>query len=134
VISRFNPPSMHEPPGYHHVTVAQPGVLVLLAGQCPLDGAGVLVGPGDVRSQAAQVAGNIATALTAAGARPSDVVRTVIYVASSDRDDLVTVWEVLTRSDVAEAFTSASTLLGVSQLGFPSQLVEVDVTAVLPAG
>jgi hypothetical protein len=39
---------------------------------------------------------------------------------------------VLTSSGVAEAFTSAATLLGVAQLGFPGQLVEVDVTAVLP--
>ena len=30
----------------------------------------------------------------------------------------------------ARAFTSAATLLGVAQLGYPGQLVEVDVTAV----
>ena len=53
--------------------------------------------------------------------------------ASDDREDLSTVWAVLTASEVAAAFTSAATLLGVAQLGFPGQLVEVDVTAVLPA-
>ena len=42
-------------------------------------------------------------------------------------------WAVLTTSEVAAAFTSAATLLGVAQLGYPGQLVEVDVTAVLPA-
>jgi hypothetical protein len=31
------------------------------------------------------------------------------------------------------AFTTASTLLGVARLGFAGQLVEVDLTAVLPA-
>ncbi|NED55351.1 RidA family protein, partial [Micromonospora aurantiaca] len=30
------------------------------------------------------------------------------------------------------AFTSASTLLGVAQLGFPDQLAEVDLTVALP--
>jgi enamine deaminase RidA (YjgF/YER057c/UK114 family) len=33
--------------------------------------------------------------------------------------------------ELAPAFTSASTLLGVAQLGFPGQLVEIDVTAAL---
>ncbi|MBC6463625.1 RidA family protein, partial [Actinomadura sp. HBU206391] len=28
--------------------------------------------------------------------------------------------------------TTASTLLGVAQLGFPGQLIEVDLTAALP--
>ncbi len=133
MITRSNPPSMHATPGYHHVTIATPGPLVMLAGQCPLDANGELVGSGDLGAQVAQVATNIATALASAGATPSDVVRTVIYVASRDRDDLVTVWEALNDSAVAEAFTSASTLLGVAQLGFPGQLVEVDVTAVLTA-
>jgi hypothetical protein len=32
---------------------------------------------------------------------------------------------------IAAAFTSASTLLGVARLGFPGQLVELDLTAAL---
>ena len=133
MLERWNPDSLHTPPGYHHVAVAQPGRLVALAGQCPLDRAGDLVGPGDVVAQAEQVAANIALALDSAGVTASDVVRTVIYVRSDDREDLSTVWSVLTSSSVAAAFTSAATLLGVAQLGYPGQLVEVDVTAVLPA-
>jgi hypothetical protein len=43
------------------------------------------------------------------------------------------VWSRLRESDIAAAFESASTLLGVAQLGFTGQLVEIDVTAVLPA-
>ncbi len=65
-------------------------------------------------------------------ARPQDVVRSVIYVRSDDREDLSTAWSRLTASDLGPAFTSASTLLGVAQLGFPGQLVEVDLTAALP--
>jgi hypothetical protein len=33
---------------------------------------------------------------------------------------------------MALAFTTASTVLGVAQLGVPGQLVELDVTAALP--
>ena len=117
MIERLNPADLHRPPGYHHVTVVQPGVTVRLAGQCPLDADGALVGEGDVVAQAEQVARNIESALAAAGARSSDVVRTVIYVASLDRTDLSDVWTSLTSSAVADAFSSAATLLGVAQLG-----------------
>jgi enamine deaminase RidA (YjgF/YER057c/UK114 family) len=133
MIERSNPAGLHAPPGYHHVTVAQPGIVVHLAGQCPLDADGALVGPGDVVVQAEQVARNIEAALASVGASPSDVVRAVIYVASPDRADLSDVWASLTSSGAADAFTAAATLLGVAQLGFPGQLVEVDVTAALPS-
>lgn len=131
MIERSNPPGVHVPPVYHHVTVVQPGRLVLLSGQCPLDADGALVGEGDVVHQAEQVAANIEAVLASAGARPEDVVRTTIHVRSDDRGDLVAVWDTLTSSPVA-AFTSACTLVGVAQLGYPGQLVEVDVTAALP--
>ena len=133
MIERSNPPELHAPPGYHHVTVVQPGMTVHLAGQCPLDDEGNLVGGDDVAQQASQVATNIVTALASVGATPADVVRATIYVASSSRADLVTVWQTLRESAAADAIGGASTLLGVAQLGFPGQLVEVDITAALPA-
>jgi enamine deaminase RidA (YjgF/YER057c/UK114 family) len=129
VLERSNPDGMHLPPGYHHVTVAETTRMVFLAGQCPLDPHGNLVGADDLAAQVDQVLHNIGTALTSAGATPADVVRTVIYIASADRDDLAAVWTRLHQSTMAEAFTSASTLLGVNQLGYPGQLLEIDVTA-----
>jgi enamine deaminase RidA (YjgF/YER057c/UK114 family) len=133
-ITRINPAQLHTPPGYHHVTVVAAGRMAFLAGQCPIDASGALVGDGDVDAQIEQVAANAVTALAAVGAQPSDVVRTVIYVVSDDRSVLAAVWDRLTHSAIAAAFTSASTLLGVAQLGFPGQLVEVDLTAALVAG
>ena len=132
VIERSNPAGLHQPPGYHHVTVAQPGVTVHLAGQCPLDPEGALVGPDDLVAQAEHVARNIEFALASVGATPSDVVRAVIYVVAHDRESLSDVWSSLTSSGAAAAFTGAATLLGVAQLGYPGQLVEVDITAVVP--
>jgi enamine deaminase RidA (YjgF/YER057c/UK114 family) len=131
VIEKSNPEGMHTPPGYHQVTVSGATPMVFLAGQCPLDLEGRLVGPGDLLAQADQVLRNIGTALASVGVGPADVVRTVIYIVSAEREDLSAVWARLHESDLAEAFTSASTLLGVSQLGFPSQLLEIDVTAAL---
>lgn len=74
---------------------------------------------------------NIVTALSGVGATPDDVVRTVIYIVSTNRDDLSLVWTRLRNSAIAPALSTASTLLGVSQLGYPGQLVEIDVTAIL---
>lgn len=127
-IERSNPEGLHATPGYHHVTRVQADTLVYLAGQCPLQPSGELA-PGGLEGQTAQVITNILSALEAAGATPDQVVRTVIYVASADRSDLSAVWTQLNASPLAAAFTTASTLLGVAQLGFPGQLVEIDVTA-----
>lgn len=87
--------------------------------------------PEGVAAQVDQVVANTATALKFAGAAPADVARTVIYVVTTDREVLSEVWDRLTDSEIGAAFTSASTLLGVAQLGFPGQLVELDVTAAL---
>ena len=129
-IERTNPAGLHPTPGYHHVTKVQAETLIYLAGQCPLQPSGDLA-EGGLEGQTAQVIRNIVTALESAGASPEDVVRTVIYVVSSMREELAAVWTQLNTSPLAPAFTSASTLLGVAQLGFPGQLVEIDVTAAL---
>ncbi|MER7763706.1 RidA family protein [Streptomyces sp. NPDC097619] len=131
-ITRINPEQLHPTPGYHHITVVEAGRTAHLAGQCPLDGNGRLVGAGSLEAQVDQVVANALTALGATGAGPDHVVRSVIYVRSDDRDDLGVAWGRLTESALGAAFTSASTLLGVAQLGYTGQLVEVDLTVALP--
>lgn len=131
-IARINPETLHPTPGYHHVTVVEAGRLAFLAGQCPLDGSGAVVGADDLMAQVDQVAANALAALAAIGAGPEDVVRAVIYVVSDDRAELAAVWRRFRASALAPAFASASTLLGVAQLGFPGQRVEIDLTAALP--
>jgi enamine deaminase RidA (YjgF/YER057c/UK114 family) len=127
---RINPDRLHTTPGYHHITVVESGRTAFLAGQCPLDVSGALV-VGDLDAQIDQVAANAAIALAAVEAKPSQVVRSVIYVVTDDTAVLAAAWHRFTRSVIAAAFTTASTLLGVAQLGFTGQLVEVDLTAAL---
>ncbi|WP_437631295.1 RidA family protein [Sorangium sp. So ce854] len=131
-VGKFNPPDVHQTPGYHHVTIVEAGRLAFLAGQCPLDLEGNVVGAGDYLAQADQVAANALTVLAAVGARPADVVRSVIYVVSDDDQVLGAVWRRLNDSALGPAFGAASTLLGVAALGFTGQLVELDLTAALP--
>jgi enamine deaminase RidA (YjgF/YER057c/UK114 family) len=104
----------------------------MLAGQCPLDHDGHLVGPNDILAQVDQVVANATVALAAARADPEDVVRSVIYVVSDDPRVLSSVWDRLTGSGIGPAFTTASTLLGVAALGYRGQLVEVELTAAIP--
>jgi enamine deaminase RidA (YjgF/YER057c/UK114 family) len=117
---------------YAYATVVHdPGRLVYTAGACPLDQAGDMVAPGDVSGQAEQVMANLRTALEAAGASLTDVVKTTVYVASQHRRDLVAAWEVVSRH--FGSHDVPSTLLGVTVLGYPDQLVEVEAVAALPA-
>jgi enamine deaminase RidA (YjgF/YER057c/UK114 family) len=108
-------------------SVAMPARLVFAAGACPLDDHGATVAPGDHAAQAHRVMTNLETALADAGARLSDVVKTVVYVASADRADLVTVWQVV--RDRFGDHDPPSTLVGVVVLGYPDQLVEVEAVA-----
>ncbi len=131
-ITRINPDQLHATPGYHHVTVVEAGRTAYLAGQCPLDRHGSFVGSGCLDTQIDQVAANAMTVLAAVGAQPHDVVRSVVYVCSDDTDVLGAAWRRLGSSVIGPAFTGADTLVGVAQLGFGGQLVEVELTASLP--
>ena len=67
------------------------------------------------------------TALKAAGAALEDVISTRVLVASTDRDDLVTAWEVVRRAFGADDVPSA--LLGMRVLKYKHQLVEIEAVA-----
>ncbi|HXP33176.1 MAG TPA: RidA family protein [Acidimicrobiales bacterium] len=104
-------------------------LLVFTAGACPLDETGSTVCTGDVVGQAEQVMVNLRLALRAAGARLDDVVKATVYVASSDRSDLLAAWAVVHRH--LGAHEPPATLLGVGALGYRDQLVEVEAVAAL---
>ena len=128
MIEHFNAPRLSDPPGYSHAVVASGGRLVVTAGAVPLDPDGNVVGHGDYATQTKQVLDNLGLALGAACARGEDVLKTTVYVVTEDRANLAEVWRVIQESEVAAA---ASTLLGVSLLGYERQLVEVEAIAVI---
>lgn len=133
-------PRLADTPYAHAATAASgatggEGTWVWTAGACPLDRSGRVVAPGDAVAQAHQVVANLRLALEEAGATFADLVKTTVYVATSDRADLVAVWDVV-HDAVAESggHEPPSTLLGVRVLGWPDQLVEVEAVALVPPG
>jgi len=122
------PPELAGTAPYAYAAVTDPGRMVFTAGACPLDADGATVAPGDVAGQARQVMANLTVALAAAGAGLDDVLKTTVYVATADRADLVAAWDVV-RAAFGE-HAAPSTLVGVTVLGYPDQLVEVEAIAV----
>ena len=102
------------------------GGLLFTAGACPLDGEGHVVAPGNLESQAARTVENLIGMLTEAGTGPEALLRTTIYVIGTERADLVRVWDVV----AARLGRVPSALIGVSLLGYPDQLVEIEAVAV----
>lgn len=128
-VQRSTVPELFRPPGYAHVAVATGARLVMTAGAVPLDSEGNLVGPGDVKQQTRQTIDNLMQQLAGAGATGDDVLKSTVYVASTESADLVAAWEIVQESPIAAA---ASTLLGVALLGYTGQLVEIEAIAALP--
>ena len=81
--------------------------------------------PDDLVGQAERATDNLLAALAEAGATAESLLKTTIYVVASERTDLARVWDI-----VSERLGRApSTLLGVSFLGYPEQLVEIEAVA-----
>ena len=112
-------------PGVPYQYTSTVNGLVFTAGACPLDADGHTVAPGDLAAQAKHATSNLLDALAEVGATTDDVLKTTIYVVARERSDLVRAWNV-----VSERLGRApSTLLGVSFLGYPDQLVEIEAIA-----
>jgi enamine deaminase RidA (YjgF/YER057c/UK114 family) len=123
----INPPELYDGVPYSYVAVAPDGGTVFTAGACPIDSEGRVVEPGDVPGQMRRTLDNLGVALAAAGCGLDDIVKTTVYVASTDRADLLAAWAVVESELGSEG--PPSTLLGVAALGFDGQLVEIEAVA-----
>ncbi len=119
---------LHQGVPYAYAASVPPGArTVHLAGACPLDADGHVVAPGDVVAQASACVDTMRLALVAASADLEDVVFVRALVASADRAELAAVWAVV--HEVFGDRTPPGTLLGVTVLGWPDQLVELEAVA-----
>jgi enamine deaminase RidA (YjgF/YER057c/UK114 family) len=129
-IQFLNPAGLSKPMGYTQVVVAQPGKLVYVSGQVPLNASGEVVGKGDLRAQVTQVMDNLKTALAATGATMKDVVKANYYVVNLKPDQVPVIREVRSKYFSAE-HPPAGTLIGVTALVREDYMIEIEAVAVV---
>ena len=129
-VKRTNPPALSKPSGYTHIVeVTGPARTIYVSGQIAFDKDGKVVGVGDMKAQAEQVFKNLEIALSAAGAKFSDVVKMNTYI--TDMEQAPAVREV--RARYFGDATPASTLVQVVHLARPELMLEIEVIAAVPA-
>src|ERR1700733_5191616 len=107
-----NPKDLPTPQTYTQVVVATGSKMVFVSGQEPED-----------------IHGNLGRALAAAGARPAQVTRIIIYVVNYKRDECLPIIE-KARKALFGDHKPADVVLGVATLS-PDYLIEVDAIAII---
>lgn len=132
-VERINPPTLSEPQGFMHVSIASGARMVFLAGQVALAQDGSLVGEGDLGAQTAQALRNVHAGLEAAGATFEDVAKVTLYVVDWTDDKMEQLMAGVTTAagELGGAPVASSTLVSVPRLFRAEYLIEIDVTAVV---
>ena len=129
-VQHLNPSGLSKNPAFTQaIVVTGPAKTIYISGQIAFDKDGNLVGAGDMKAQAEQVFKNLEIALTAAGAKFSDVVKMNSYI--TDMSKAQAVRDV--RSRYFAETSPASTFVQVAGLVRPELLLEIEVVAVVAA-
>ena len=133
-IELVNPPGIPTPQHYRQMAVATGSRTVFLAGQVARTADGTPVGPGDLAAQVEQAYLNVATALTSVGGTFADVAKLTVYAVDWSPEKLADLGAGVGRAAerLGLDLVKPVTLIGVTALGEPDLLVEVDAVAVLP--
>ena len=132
-IQLMNPDGLPKPDVYRQVAVATGSRLVFIAGQVARDADGSPVGGGDLAAQVDQAMRNLHTAVTAAGGTFADIAKLTVYVVDWSPEKMAALGEGVGRAAAELPIDPVRpiTLIGVTALGEPDMLVEIEAVAVL---
>ena len=128
----INPPNALKsiPRGYSHaIQVWNPGSLLFLAGQGPIDANLKLIGAGDIEAQTRATFENIKRNIEAAGGTMKDIVKMIVFCTDIANQQ----WPI--RNVRAEFIDTenppVSTMVEISKLAIEGMMIEIDVIAAL---
>ncbi|MGA0569133.1 RidA family protein [Variovorax sp. VNK109] len=132
-VELLNPDGLFKPDSYHQVAIGTGSRIVFLSGQVAQDTTGAIVGKGDLALQAEQAYRNVAAALKGAGASFADVVKVTVYVVNWTPDKMESLIQGAMKVAMEMGFDPrrTMTLIGVSALGSPDLMIEVEAVAVV---
>jgi 2-iminobutanoate/2-iminopropanoate deaminase len=119
------------PRGYSHaIKVANPGSMLFIAGQGPVDENLQLIGAGDIEAQTRATFRNIKRNLEAAGASFKDIVKMIVFCSDIDAQQ----WPIRNvRAEFIDVeHPPVSTMIEVSKFAIKGMMIEIDVIAALP--
>ena len=129
----MNPDGLPKPDMYRQVAIATGSKLVFIAGQVARNEHGDAVGAGDLAAQTEQAFLNLATAVEAAGGSFADIAQLTVYVVDYTPEQMAQLGEGVGRAAAVKDIDPLKpiTLVGVTTLGEPDLLIEVEAIAVL---
>lgn len=110
---------------YGYAQCVRVGDMLYLAGQMPVDQDGALVGEGDIAAQTRQAFENLVAVLAAAGSSLGDLIDVTYYL--TDMAEVMGMAAVM--GEYLPQDPPTATVVGVTALFLPGQLVEIKVTA-----
>ncbi|KIZ43233.1 MULTISPECIES: RidA family protein [Rhodopseudomonas] len=128
-IRHLNPDGLAKPPGYSQIIEIANARLIFIAGQTATNAYGDTVGKDDFSIQAAQVFGNLETALRAVGCDARHLVKLTVFVRNMD--DLSAYREARNRffATVTPPAAPAITLVEVARLYGSDFMLEIEAIA-----
>jgi enamine deaminase RidA (YjgF/YER057c/UK114 family) len=128
----IQPEGLFDLPGFSQVVKSDRSTSIHIAGQGAFDKDMQLIGAGDYQAQATQAFNNLAIALEAAGAKPEDVVSSVMYVVDLNSDSTAAFIAGMGQALNGKGFpNNASSLIGVQSLAMEGMLVEISAVAMI---
>lgn len=119
------------PRGYSHaIKVSNPGSLLFLAGQGPVDENLGLVGGDDIEAQTRKTFQNIERLLKVSGATFGDIVKMIVFCSDIDSQQ----WPIRNvRAEFIDVDNPpVSTMIEVSKFAIPGMMIEIDCIVAIP--